>query len=49
MLIFTRELDPAMTQRTFQFRTGGGYRVGAPSPDVPGAFRTAFAEDSGSM
>lgn len=45
MLIFTHALDPAMTMRTFQFRTGGGYSVGGPSQDVPGAYRTAFAED----
>jgi hypothetical protein len=44
-LIFTHALDPAMTLRTFQFRTGGGYAVGAPSETVPGAFRTVFAED----
>ena len=45
MLIFTHALDPAMTMRTFQFRTGGGYSVGDASPQVPGAYRTAFAED----
>lgn len=44
-LIFTHALDPAMTQRTFQFRTGGAYHVGDPSTDVPGAFRTVFDED----
>lgn len=44
-LIFTHALDPAMTMRTFQFRTGGGYAVGAPSETVPGAFHTVFAED----
>lgn len=44
-LVFTHALDPQMTQRTFQFRTGGGYRVGDPSIDVAGAFRTVFFED----
>lgn len=44
-LTFIHALDPDMTQRTFQFRTGGNYTVGAPSRDVPGAFRTRFDED----
>jgi hypothetical protein len=44
-LTFTHALDPAMTQRTFQFRTGGAYRVVAPSDAVPGAFHTVFDED----
>jgi len=44
-LIFTHALDPEMTRRTFQFRTGGAYRVGAPSPAVEGAFHTVFDED----
>ena len=44
-LTFTHALDPEMTMRTFQFRTGGAYRVGAPSPAVEGAFHTVFAED----
>jgi hypothetical protein len=44
-LTFMHALDPDMTQRTFQFRTGGSYTVGAPSDDVPGAFRTRFNED----
>ncbi|HSF64151.1 MAG TPA: hypothetical protein VLA78_07170 [Paracoccaceae bacterium] len=44
-LTFTHALDRDMTQRTFQFRTGGAYRVGAPSDVVPGAWRTAFDED----
>jgi hypothetical protein len=44
-LVFTHALDPAMTERTFQFRTGGGYAVQAPSPAVPGAFHTVFDED----
>ena len=44
-LTFTHALDPDMTQRTFQFRTGGTYTVGAESDAVPGAFRTVFDED----
>ncbi len=44
-LTFTHALDPAMTQRTFQFRTGGAYRVVAPTDAVPGAFHTVFDED----
>lgn len=44
-LIFTHALDRDMTRRTFRFRTGGGYRVGAPDGRVSGAFRTVFAED----
>ncbi|MGQ0566131.1 MAG: hypothetical protein ACT4OK_13825 [Gemmobacter sp.] len=43
-LIFTHALDPAMTLRTFQFRTGGGYAVTGPS-SVPGAFEATFDED----
>ena len=42
-LIFTHALDPAMTMRTFQFRTGGGYRVGEAGPE--GSFQTDFDED----
>lgn len=42
-LIFTHALDPQMTMRTFQFRTGGDYRVGAAGPD--GSFQTDFDED----
>ncbi|MCU0854430.1 MAG: hypothetical protein MUF63_05855 [Rhodobacteraceae bacterium] len=44
-LTFTHALDPAMTRRTFQFRTGGAYRVGEASPVVEGAFHTVFDED----
>lgn len=44
-LTFTHALDPAKTQRTFQFRTGGAYAVQAPSETVPGAFHTVFDED----
>jgi hypothetical protein len=42
-LIFTHALDRDMTQRTFQFRTGGDYRVGAAGPE--GSFATDFDED----
>jgi hypothetical protein len=44
-LTFTHALDPGMTMRTFQFRTGGAYRVGEPSASVEGAFHTVFDED----
>lgn len=44
-LDFTHALDPAMTRRTFRFRTGGAYRVAEPSPAVEGAFHTVFDED----
>jgi hypothetical protein len=44
-LTFTHALDPGMTMRTFQFRTGGAYRVVGPSPAVEGAFHTVFDED----
>lgn len=44
-LTFVHALDPGMTQRTFQFRTGGSYAVQAPSGAVPGAFHTVFDED----
>jgi hypothetical protein len=44
-LTFIHALDPAMTQRTFQFRTGGAYAVGQESEAVPGAFQTVFDED----
>ena len=44
-LIFTHALDPEMTLRTFQFRTGGPFEVGAPSEAVAGAFATVFHED----
>ncbi len=43
-LTFTHALDPAMTMRTFQFRTGGGYQITGPST-VPGAFEATFDED----
>jgi hypothetical protein len=44
-LTFIHALDPAMTQRTFQFRTGGAYTVGQESESVSGAFHTVFDED----
>lgn len=44
-LTFVHALDPEMTRRTFQFRTGGAYRVRAPSEAVPGAWRTVFDEE----
>jgi hypothetical protein len=44
-LTFIHALDPGMTQRTFRFRTGGGYAVQAPVAAVPGAFHTIFDED----
>ncbi len=44
-LTFVHALDPAMTQRTFQFRTGGAYRVAGPSAAVPGTWHTVFGED----
>lgn len=44
-LTFIHALDPGMTRRTFQFRTGGGYTVGDASKAVPGAFETVFDED----
>lgn len=44
-LTFVHALDPEMTQRTFQFRTGGAYRVAAPSSAVAGAYHTVFDED----
>ncbi|OYW62233.1 MAG: hypothetical protein B7Z31_01610, partial [Rhodobacterales bacterium 12-65-15] len=44
-LTFTHALDPEMTLRTFQFRTGGTYAVGEASAKVDGAWRTVFQED----
>jgi hypothetical protein len=43
-LIFTHALDPSMTQRTFQFRTGGSYKVNEASNLVKGAYNTVFTE-----
>lgn len=44
-LIFTHALDPAMTMRTFQFRTGGPFEIGQESEAVAGAFHGVFHED----
>lgn len=44
-LIFTHALDPAMTMRTFQFRTGGPFDIGGASDTVAGAFNGVFHED----
>lgn len=43
-LIFTHALDPAMTQRTFVFRTGGPYEIRGPSRHVAGAYHGVFHE-----
>ncbi len=44
-LTFTHALDPEMKMKTFVFRTGGDYRIEAPSKAVPGAFEAVFDED----
>lgn len=44
-LIFKHALDPEMTMRTFQFRTGGGYEILEQSADVPGAHHGVFYEE----
>jgi hypothetical protein len=44
-LVFNHALDANMQNRTFQFRTEGLYKVGAPSAAVPGAFEAVFFED----
>ncbi len=44
-LIFTHALDPQMVLRTFQFRTGGDYRVGAAHPTLPATYQADFDED----
>ena len=44
-LIFTHALDPAMTMRTFQFRTGGPFEIGQESEAVAGSFHGVFHED----
>ncbi len=43
-LIFTHARDPAMTMRTFQFRTGGNFKILEPSPDVEGTYHGVFHE-----
>lgn len=45
-LRFTLSLDPDGRQPVFAFRTGGGYRVLAPSAQVPGAFEAVFLEEA---
>lgn len=44
-LIFTHALDPEMTMRTFQFRTGGPFEIREPSEAVLGAYHGVFHED----
>ena len=44
-LIFTHALDPGMTMRTFQFRTGGPFEIGEASATVAGAHEGDFHED----
>lgn len=44
-LVFTHALDPAMTMRTFVFRTGGAYEIGGPNKDVRGAYDGTFFEE----
>lgn len=44
-LTFVHALDPGMTMRTFQFRTGGGYEILEPSTAVDGAYHGVFNED----
>lgn len=44
-LIFTHALDPDMTQRTFEFRTGGAYDIKGPNQTVEGAFNGTFFEE----
>lgn len=43
-LTFTHALDPAMTMRTFQFRTGGPFEIIGASETVEGAFNGTFSE-----
>lgn len=44
-LIFVHALDPDMTKRTFQFRTGGPFEIGEPSEVITGAFDGIFHEN----
>jgi hypothetical protein len=44
-LTFTHALDPDMTLRTFQFRTGGPYEIREPAAAVPGAYHAVFHEN----
>lgn len=43
-LTFLHALDPAMTMRTFQFRTGGPFEIVGSSDAVEGAFDGTFNE-----
>ena len=43
-LTFTHALDPAMTMRTFEFRTGGPFEIVGASQTVEGAFDGTFVE-----
>lgn len=44
-IVFTHALDPAMTMRTFVFRTGGAYDIVGTSDAVEGAFNGTFYEE----
>jgi len=44
-LTFTHALDPEMKMKTFVFRTGGPYTVGAASASVQGAHEAVFGEE----
>lgn len=44
-LTFVHALDPAMSMKTFQFRTEGGYSIGERSKAVPEAFEAVFLEE----
>lgn len=44
-LIFTHALDPEMKMKTFVFRTGGPYAIGAASASVEGAHEAVFGEE----
>ena len=43
-LTFVHALDPQMEKKTFQFRTGGAYRIVEPSATVQGAYGGVFGE-----
>lgn len=45
-LRFELALDPAMSQRVFDFATEGTYHVGPASTAVPGAFEALFREET---
>ncbi len=46
MLHFVLALDPAMTNKVFEFRTAGTYVVARPSATVAGAYEVDFREDA---